>query len=289
MPPAVYPEGNYRRIPAGSKIVIQAHYTPNGRAQSDRSEVGLVFADAKSAKQELTVSAALNWQFLIPPGAASYTVQATHRFDQEMLLFSLTPHMHLRGKSFRFEALYPDGRSEILLDVPRYDFNWQNSYGLAEPKRMPERTEIRCTAVYDNSAENLANPNPQRPVTWGDQTWQEMMVGTMSVALADQDLSEGLPVAKRLDSGEYDVTFRYRPAGKVDSVYLAGGFNEWKPMGQRMDGPDAEGRYATTITLPAGTHEYKFVVDGTRWRADPGNPVQVGFYRNSQLRVGEGK
>ncbi len=288
MPPAFYPEGNYRRIPAGSKIVIQAHYTPNGRAQQDQSEVGLVFADPKTVKKEFTVAAVLNFRFLIPPGAANHEVEGTHRFDADMLLYSLTPHMHLRGKAFRFAAKYPDGREEILLDVPRYDFNWQNTYGLAEPKRMPEGTEIRCTAVYDNSEENLANPNPKMPVMWGDQTWQEMMVGSMGVCLADQDLSLGLPVAKRTDAGDYEVTFTYKPSGKAEAVYLAGEFNEWNATGRRMDGPDAAGRYATTITLPAGDHQYKFVVNGDQWRSDPGNPNQVGFYRNSQLRLGGG-
>ncbi len=269
--------------------MIQAHYTPNGRAQQDQSEVGLVFADPKTVKKEFTVAAVLNFRFLIPPGAANHQIEGTHRFDADMLLYALTPHMHLRGKAFRFEAKYPDGREEILLDVPRYDFNWQNTYALAEPKRMPQGTEIHCTAVYDNSEENLANPNPKMPVMWGDQTWQEMMVGTMGVCLADQDLSLGLPVAKRTDTGEYNVTFTYKPSGKADAVYLAGGFNEWNATGRRMDGPDADGRYTTTITLPAGDHEYKFVVNGDQWRSDPGNPHQVGFYRNSQLRLGDAK
>jgi hypothetical protein len=195
--------------------------------------------------------------------------------------------MHLRGKAFQFEAVFPDGREEILLDVPRYDFNWQNTYALREPKRMPEGTEIRCRATYDNSAENLVNPNPAAVVMWGDQTWEEMMVGTMGVSLEEQDLSLGPPLAKRLESGEYEVTFTYRPQGKVEAVYLAGTFNDWNPTGLRMDGPDAEGRYTAKVKLKPGSHEYKFVIDGTKWRADPGNAVQIGFYRNSQLKLGE--
>jgi peroxiredoxin len=289
MPPSIYPEGMYRRIPAGSKIIIQAHYTPNGKAQTDRSELGLVFADPKSVQKEFTVAAALNWQFMIPPGAKGHRVEASHRLEQEALLFALTPHMHLRGKSFRFDAIYPDGREEILLDVPRYDFNWQNTYALTEPLRLPEGTQIRCTAAYDNSAENLANPNPNLPVTWGDQTWQEMMIGTMGVCLAEQNLSLGLPAVKPAGNGRYNVTFSYQSDGKVEAVYLAGNFNDWKPKGHRMDGPDGMGRFTTTIQLEPATYEYKFVLDGTRWRADPGNPIQVGFYRNSQLHVGETK
>jgi peroxiredoxin len=287
MPPAVYPDGVYRRVPAGSKLIIQAHYTPNGSPQQDQSEFGLVFADPKEVKQEYQVQAALSWQFVIPPGAKDHRVQATYKFDQDSLLHALTPHMHLRGKSFLYEAVYPDGREEILLDVPRYDFNWQNTYALAEPQPMPSGTVIRCTATFDNSAANLANPNPNAAVRWGDQTWQEMMVGTLGFTLAEQDLTQGPPKLKRLDSGEYEVTFAYRPAGKPEAVYLAGTFNDWKPDELRMDGPDADGRYVRRMQLKPGAYEYKFVIDGSDWKSDPGNPRQMGFYRNSVVQVGE--
>jgi hypothetical protein len=287
MPPAVYPKGVCRRVPAGSKLVIQAHYTPNGTAQTDQSEIGIVFADPNTVKKEFHVQAALNWKFVIPPGAKEHPIEATYKLDQDSLIYSLTPHMHLRGRSFLYRAIYPDGREETLLDVPRYDFNWQNTYALAEPKRMPEGTQIHCRATYDNSADNLANPNALAPVTWGDQTWQEMMVGTIGFSLADQDLTVGLPQMKKLDSGEYEVTFAYRPAGDADAVYLAGTFNDWKPTDLAMEGPDTEGRYVRRMVLKPGNYEYKFVIDGSRWKTDPGNPVQVGFYRNSQLRVGE--
>jgi hypothetical protein len=289
LPPSIYPEGVYRLVPAGSKFIIQAHYTPNGTPQTDQSEVGLVFADPASVKREMKVGAAFNFQFRIPAGADNHRIVATHKIAQDTILYSLTPHMHLRGKSFKFEALYPDGAEEVLLDVPRYDFNWQNTYLLAEPKQLPEGTQIRCTAHYDNSAENLVNPDPQKPVMWGDQTWQEMMVGTFSIALVEQDLSRGLPTIEPDGEGQYEVTFRYRPAekDKVENIYLAGNFNDWKPTGHRMDGPDEQGNYTTQVTLKAGVYEYKFVLDGTRWRFDPGNPAQAGIYRNSQLIVGK--
>jgi peroxiredoxin len=286
MPPAIYPDGTYRRVPAGSRIIIQAHYTPCGTPQTDQSEVGFVFADSKEVHKEMTVAAALSWQFRIPAGAASHQVEASHRFDQESLLYTLTPHMHLRGKSFRYVALFPDGREEILLDVPRYDFNWQNTYALAAPKLMPEGTRVRCTATFDNSTDNPANPDPQAAVTWGDQTWQEMMVGTMGVSLANQDLSAGPPVVQPAESGKYDVTFTYLPPGKPTRVYLAGSFNDWKKTGHAMTGPDPNGRFTTTLTLAPGTYEYKFVIDGEIWRPDPGNSVQVGSYKNSQFQVG---
>jgi peroxiredoxin len=287
LPPSIYPEGVYRRVPAGSKLIIQAHYTPNGTPQTDQSEVGLVFADPASLRREMQVAAALNFQFRIPPGADNFRIVASRKFEQDSLLYALTPHMHLRGKSFRFEAVYPDGSEEILLDVPRYDFNWQNTYGLAEPKRMPEGAQIRCTAHYDNSAENLVNPDPTKTVKWGDQTWQEMMIGTFSIALADQDLARGMPRIEALGDDEYEVTFSYRPTEKVEAVYLAGTFNDWKPAGLRMEGPDENGSYTIRQKLAAGVYEYKYVLDGKRWRFDPGNPTQTGFYHNSRLRVGK--
>ena len=287
MPPSVYFDGISRRIPAGAKLVLQVHYTPNGTEQTDLSQTGLIFADPKTVKKELSVAAALNWQFRIPAGANNYRVQATHRFDQDTLLYSLTPHMHLRGKAFRFEAKYPDGTSEVLLDVPRYDFNWQNFYIPSEPKRMPEGTEMHCTAWYDNSAENLANPNPSSAVMWGDQTWQEMMVGTFAISPEEQDLSAPGPQAKSLGNDQYEVLFSYRPPKKAEAVYIAGSFNEWKPDSQKMEGPNDEGEYTARVVLKKGTHEYKFVVDGKSWRTDPAVTEVTGFYRNSVVRVGQ--
>ena len=289
LPPAIYPAGVYRRIPKGSKLILQAHYTPNGSPQTDQSEVGIVYADPKEVKKEMIVGAALNFKFQIPPGDSNFCLEAIDKIGQDSVLYAMTPHMHLRGKAFRFEAIFPDGREEILLDVPRYDFNWQNSYGLAEPKFLPQGTQIRCKAAYDNSEENLANPDPTALVHWGDQTWEEMMVGTFALGMAEQDLSLGLPKLKKLDSGDYEATFAYRPQGKVESVYLAGTFNDWKETATKMDGPDADGRYTAKLTLKPGNHEYKFVVDGKQWRTDPGNPQTAGYFRNSVLKVGDEK
>ncbi len=187
-PPLVLPEGMAKRIPAGSKLYFQLHYTPNGTAQEDISSVGFVFADPKTVRQEVATRQAANHGIRIPPGEANYQIEADYTFRQDTLLLSMLPHMHLRGKSFRYEAKYPDGTSEILLDVPRYDFNWQNWYDLEEPKRMPAGTKLHCTATFDNSERNLANPNPNVTVRWGDQTWEEMMIGYFNMALADQDL-----------------------------------------------------------------------------------------------------
>jgi hypothetical protein len=110
-----------------------------------------------------------------------------------VLLLSLFPHMHLRGKDFHYEVLYPDGRKETLLNVPRYDFNWQTSFVFADPLQLPAGTKLHCTAHFDNSADNPANPDPSHPVRWGDQTWEEMMIGWFDIAVPrDAKISEVL-------------------------------------------------------------------------------------------------
>ena len=120
---------------------------------------------------------AIENNFAIPPGESAYTVTAKSKVKQDELLLSMTPHMHLRGKAFRYEARYPDGQQEILLDVPNYDFNGKNSYTLKEPKFFPKGTTLSCVATYDNSAENLNNPDPSQVVHFGEQTSDEMMLG----------------------------------------------------------------------------------------------------------------
>jgi hypothetical protein len=285
MPPTILPDGLAKLVPAGSKLVFQVHYTPNGSVQTDQSKAGLVLAEPKSVRKRVQGAMAVNFQFQIPPGANEHPVKAEYRFAQDSLLVSLFPHMHLRGKSFRFDAEYPDGRRETLLDVPRYDFNWQNQYVLTEPKVMPEGTRLLCTGHFDNSAENPANPNPNVTVRFGEQTWEEMMVGYFDSVVKDQDLARGGPTVRPGDGGKFEVQFRYVPKEPAQAVYLAGTFNEWNPTGHRMDGPDSDGRFSTRITLPAGEHEYKFVVDGTKWRQDPGNPRHTGFYNNSVLKL----
>ncbi|MBI2826287.1 MAG: redoxin domain-containing protein [Planctomycetia bacterium] len=184
----IYPPGVATFVPAGSKIIFQMHYTPNGTAQEDRSYVGIKFADPATVKKRARGGAAGNRWFVIPPGADNHEVVSEHLFGGEALLTTLFPHMHLRGKSFRYEAKYPDGTSEVLLDVPHYDFNWQLRYELAEPKLMPKGTKLVCTAHYDNSEENLANPNPKDTVRWGDQTWEEMMIGFFSTIPIQDDV-----------------------------------------------------------------------------------------------------
>lgn len=170
------------KIPAGSKIVFQNHYTPCGTPQEDLSYLGLKFCDASEVQQEVESSWAVNFVFGIPPGAADHPVRSSHKFRQDRLLLSLTPHMHLRGKSFRYDAVYPDGTRETLINVPRWDFNWQIDYALAEPKLMPKGTRLECFATFDNSPGNPSNPDPTKLVRFGEQTWDEMMIGWFTSA-----------------------------------------------------------------------------------------------------------
>lgn len=176
--------GRARLVTAGSKFVFQMHYTPNGKATEDITKVGLVFADPETIAEEVVSVAAVQPMFEIPPGADSHRVDAFIRwFPKGGKLLSMSPHMHVRGKEFRFAGLFPDGRRELLLDVPRYDFNWQHSYELAEPLAIPDGFAVHCIARFDNSENNLSNPDPTSKVRWGDQTHEEMMIGFFEVAI----------------------------------------------------------------------------------------------------------
>jgi peroxiredoxin len=174
--PLELPDGHGKRIPAGSRFLFQLHYTPNGKAATDRTRMGLVFSRVP-VTVESRAFALIDQRIDIPPGVPDATFTAKHTFREPIRLTALMPHMHLRGKSFRFELVRADGSSRILLDVPHYDFNWQHTYILAEPLPLVPGDTIRITAVYDNSADNPANPDPKKRVRWGDQTFEEMMVG----------------------------------------------------------------------------------------------------------------
>ncbi len=181
--PMELPPGWARRIPAGSKLIFEMHYTPIGTPQKDRSKLGLVFMDEKDVTHQTWTTNAINTQIEIPPRASHHRETASKVFQQDVQLLSLFPHMHMRGKSFRYELIFPDGKREILLDVPQYDFNWQTSFVLAEPKTVPKGTKMLCTAYYDNSDANLANPDPTKTVRWGEQTWEEMLIGWHDIAI----------------------------------------------------------------------------------------------------------
>jgi peroxiredoxin len=185
MQPTELVSGMAIRVPAGAKFVFQLHYTPNGSPQTDRTSIGIVYAEPETVKSRVSGGAIANTQISIPAESENHREVSELVFGTEVRLISLSPHMHLRGKAFRYEAIYPDGRNEILLDVPNYDFNWQLRYVLKHPKHFPRGTRVRCTAWYDNSENNKANPNPNIDVVWGDQTWQEMLIGFYGVVEAN--------------------------------------------------------------------------------------------------------
>jgi hypothetical protein len=176
--PLMLPAGVARRIPAGAELIWQLHYTPNGKAAKDLSQVGLVFYKGKEPpKYNSQTVSIMNGRFAIPPGDPDYKVESEWTVPRDALLLSFVPHMHLRGKDFLYKVAYPDGKSDTLLSVPHYDFNWQLTYRVDKPLHLPKGSTIQCTAHFDNSKSNKANPDSTKEVTWGDQTWEEMMIG----------------------------------------------------------------------------------------------------------------
>lgn len=186
-PAQILRPGQAKLIKAGSDIVLQMHYTANGKAGKDRSRIGLVFASEKPTQRVLTLAAA-NPKFVIPPGNPNYQVDSKIQLQEDATLTGLLPHMHLRGKDFEFRAVYPTGEKEVLLKVPHYSFSWQLWYELDKPKLLPAGTIIECTAHFDNSANNPANPDPTKEVRFGEQSWDEMMIGFFDVAV---DVNKG--------------------------------------------------------------------------------------------------
>ncbi|MCX6596857.1 MAG: thiol-disulfide isomerase [Acidobacteria bacterium] len=180
-PAAILPEGQAKLVKAGTDIVLQLHYTSNGKPALDRSQLGLVFAKGAPPQRVMTLQAT-NARFVIPPQADHHRVDAEITLDQDTTLVSMMPHMHLRGRDFEYRAIYPTGETETLLRVSRYDFNWQLHYYVAGIKRLPKGTRIECTAHFDNSANNPANPDPKAEVRWGEQSFEEMMIGWFDVA-----------------------------------------------------------------------------------------------------------
>jgi len=171
--PQLMPAGTAVRLEAGGVIELQMHYTTNGTAASDRTRVGL-FLSKEPSQRELRISQFLNGTLKLPAGASDVQVDADVSFAQDATLWGLFPHTHLRGKKWRYTLELPDGTRKVILDVPRYDFNWQTYYMFKEPLQIPRGAKIISSAWYDNSAKNPANPDPKVDVFWGDQTWEEM-------------------------------------------------------------------------------------------------------------------
>lgn len=181
--PDRWPDGMAKFVPAHSDLVFQMHYTSNGKAANDQTSVGMVFAKAKPQQRVVTLQLANDHNAIpIPPNTDDYRVEVHGTIPNDALLLSFFPHMHLRGKKFEYDIVHSDKTVEPLLKV-NYDFYWQLSYRLAQPRLLKAGTDLRAVAWYDNSRNNPHNPNPNDPVQWGDQTYNEMMVGFFDLAI----------------------------------------------------------------------------------------------------------
>ena len=169
----VFSPGAAMRIKSGSVLTFQVHYTAAGKPERDTTSVGFIFAK-QPPRQEVRSAAFVNAQLRIPPGANNYRADSLIEFTEDSHIGALFPHTHLRGKSWEYRLIFPDGREEVVLKVPNYDFNWQTYYQYSKPLAVPKGSKLLAIAHYDNSANNKANPNPNAEVRWGDQTWEEM-------------------------------------------------------------------------------------------------------------------
>ena len=219
------PQGMAKLVPAGAKLVFQMHYTPIGVERTDRSCVGLYFADDKDVDHVVVTQETVNHKFSIPPRDPAYRVEATSsKSPIPVKVLALMPHMHLRGKSFHYEAVLPGDERRILLDVPAYDFNWQTGYRLETPLEFPAGSRMHCVAHFDNSENNLNNPNPDAKVGWGDQTWNEMMIGYFDIAVprdrTGKSSGEAAAVMKQFDKNGDGRIQRNEVAEKLLPVFI---------------------------------------------------------------------
>jgi len=199
LPPMTFEPGQARLIKAGSDIVFQLHYTANGKPGADKTKVGIIFAKEPPKERVMTLGAS-NRNFAIPPGDPNYRVDAEFELAHEAKLVSFLPHMHFRGKDFEYRLVFPTGETQTVLSVPNYDFNWQLWYETSKNITLPKGTKISCTAHFDNSPNNKYNPDPTKEVKWGEQTWEEMMIGFFEVAFpADMDPKLLFPEKKKTE------------------------------------------------------------------------------------------
>jgi mono/diheme cytochrome c family protein len=186
--PQVFRPGTALRLAPGGIIELQMHYTSSGKAATDRTRIGMVFAKEPPA-QELRAAQFLNATLAIPPGAADHRVDTEVGFLQDVRVWGIFPHTHVRGKKWEYKVALPDGTVTPLLSVPKYDFNWQTYYMFNEPLNLPAGARILASAWYDNSDKNPSNPDPNVEVKWGDQTWEEMQYTGLIYSVAPSTMS----------------------------------------------------------------------------------------------------
>jgi hypothetical protein len=174
--------GAAKLVKAGSDIILELHYVTNGTPAADRTQIGLIFYKGQPKMRELTMKTA-NSTFVIPAGNPDYEVKSQITLEGDSQLVGMMPHMHFRGKDFSYKIVFPNGQTTEPLFVPHYDFRWQLYYALQDPINLPKGTRIECTAHFDNSANNKLNPDPTKNVRWGQQTWDEMMLGWFDLSI----------------------------------------------------------------------------------------------------------
>ncbi|MBB5036887.1 redoxin domain-containing protein [Prosthecobacter dejongeii] len=184
----IWPTGFAKKLPAGAIVSFQIHYTPNGKKTEDQLRMGLVFAKEKP-RYIVHTAAVAHPRLNIPAGAPDHLEVKEQTVPMDMNVMAYMAHMHVRGKAFKFEVTPPGGQSEVLLDIPRYDFNWQLRYDYAQPKFLPRGSQVKITAVFDNSEGNPANPDPTKNIRWGPQTQDEMMIGYFEYYTSNEDVA----------------------------------------------------------------------------------------------------
>jgi thiol-disulfide isomerase/thioredoxin len=226
----IYPEGYAKRLPKGSNLVFQIHYTPNGKATTDRTRLGVVFAP-EAPRHEIHSVGIANTRFQIPAGADNHQVTASLPVPFNARVLALFPHAHLRGKAAKYELTTADGKTETLLDVPHYDFNWQLQYRFAEPYLTPRGSKLTYTAWYDNSSKNPANPDSTIAVKWGEQTFEEMHLGYLEYVLDGSGFDRMGALAGGLLGQRYPTDVKFPKDGLVIPEQFRAGFKRFDTNG----------------------------------------------------------
>ncbi len=199
-----FPENTGVFLPADTTLEFQMHYTTSGKATVDESKMGLWFYE-EPPQHEVVSMFVLNSRIKIPAHASNHKETVEEVIPKDALLYNLMPHAHFRGKAAEFRAVFPDGREQLLLSVPNYDFNWQTTYELAEPMFIPAGTKLVQANWWDNSAQNKANPDPSIDVTWGEQSWEEMLFGAMSLRFLDKEEAAQYRAREAEESKKHNV------------------------------------------------------------------------------------
>ncbi|QDT37121.1 redoxin domain-containing protein [Stratiformator vulcanicus] len=225
--PMILRDNRAKFVPAGSQLIFQMHYTPVGETRSDMSKVGFVFAEPDDVQYVVETRSAAHRRIKIAPNESKQYFTATSTIPYENAeLMGMMPHMHLRGEAFRYRLIDPkSGVDQVLLDVPAYDFNWQTGYRLKSPIPLEKGQQIFCEAWYDNTKRNLANPDPDATVTWGDQTWDEMLIGYYDVAVPRTEFDSQPEMTRldrlfaRLDTNDDGVIERSEVPKRLEAIF----------------------------------------------------------------------